>query len=287
MKFGFVGSFGSVEQHVQLARECERCGWDGFFTWDAISLDEPGFETMATWDPFGVLAAAAAVTERITLGAMVFATPRHRPWEFAQRALTVDQLSGGRLVLPVGVGVANDRGFVSVPGQAFELRDKAVLLDDILAWLARAWSGETFTYDGTQLRTGEFQFPLPPVRGHIPVWPVAVWDATHPPLKSLRRALRWNGIVPQVRGESPEDAEAGPEEIRELVAWIQKQRGPDAGPFEVIAQGRLDADPAKAAAHARTMADAGATWWIESWWDPSSATPEGLIDKVRQGPPRL
>ncbi|WP_143762112.1 LLM class flavin-dependent oxidoreductase [Isoptericola variabilis] len=280
-------SFGTPAQHVRLAQECEEHGWDGFFTWDAISMDEPGFDTMATWDPFGVLAGAAAVTERITLGAMVFALPRHRPWELAQRALTVDHLSGGRLVLPVGVGVPSEWGFTSVPGAPTELRDRAAVLDDVLAWLKRSWSGETFSYEGERLRTGDFTFPVAPVRGHIPVWPVAVWDAARPPLKSLLRALRWDGMMPQVRGESPEDAEAGPEAMRELVAWIAEQRGPDAGPFEVVAQGRLDADGGKAAAQARAMAEAGATWWIESWWDPSTSTPEGLLEKVRQGPPRL
>ena len=287
MKFGFIGSFGTPAQHVRLAQECEEHGWDGFFTWDAISMEEPGFDTMATWDPFGVLAAVAAVTERITLGAMVFAIPRHRPWELAQRALTVDHLSGGRLVLPAGVGVPGERGFTSVPGHPVELRDRAALLDDVLAWLEKSWSGETFEFEGDHVRSGKFRYPEPPVQRRIPVWPVAVWDSARPPLKSLMRALRWDGMVPQVRGESPEDAEAGPDAVRELVAWIREQRGPDAGPFEVVTQGRLDADPVKAAEQARAMADAGATWWIDSWWDPANATPEGLLEKVRQGPPTL
>lgn len=287
MRFGFIGSFGTPAQNVRLAQECEQHGWDGFFTWDGISLGDFGEGAIATWDPFAILAAAATVTERITLGAMVFAPARHRPWELAQRALTVDHLSGGRLVLPVGVGVTDDRAFTSVPGQVTGLRERAQALDEVLAWLERSWSGEEFSFDGEHVRTGEFRFVEPPVYGRIPVWPVGVWDAERPPLKNLRRTLRWDGIVPQVRGESPEDAEAGPEAIRQLVAWLTEQRGPAAGPFEVVTQGRLDADPAKAAEQAQAMADAGATWWIESWWDPSTATPEALIDKARQGPPRL
>lgn len=172
MKFGFISSFGTIDQHVALARETEEHGWDGFFTWDAVSMD--GEWAMPVYDPFSILAAAATVTERITLGAMVFAVPRHRPWELAQRALTVDRLSGGRLVLPVGVGVTDDRGFTSVPGQATGLKERAALLDETLDWLERSWSGEDFEYQGEHIRTGPFRFPEQPVNGRIPVWPVGV-----------------------------------------------------------------------------------------------------------------
>jgi hypothetical protein len=293
MKFGFISSFGTIDQHVALARETEEHGWDGFFTWDAISMD--GEWAMPVYDPFSVLAAAAAVTERITLGAMVFAIPRHRPWELAQRALTVDRLSGGRLVLPVGIGVTDDRGFTSVPGQATGLKERAALLDETLAWLEKSWSGEDFEFHGEHLSTGPFRFPEQPVNGHIPVWPVGVWDAERPPAKNLRRTLRWDGIVPQLRGTADD---LTTEDITGLVDWLTAHRSNEAGtdgtessgadrPFEIILQGKLSADPGEAAEQARIMADAGVTWWIDSWWDPATVTPEMLQEKVRQGPPSL
>jgi len=293
MKFGFISSFGTIDQHVALARESEEHGWDGFFTWDAINLG--GEWAMPVYDPFAVLAAAATVTERITLGAMVFAVPRHRPWELAQRALTVDRLSGGRLVLPVGIGVTDDHGFTSVPGQVTGLKERAQLLDETLAWLEQSWSGEEFEFQGEHLSTGPFQFPEQPVNGRIPVWPVGVWDAERPPVKNLQRTLRWDGIVPQLRGTADDLA---PEHIAGLVDWLTTHRQDRATadgaertrgdrPFEVILQGKLPSDPAEAAEAARTMADAGVTWWIDSWWDPSTVTPEMLLEKVRQGPPSL
>ncbi|MBL0888469.1 LLM class flavin-dependent oxidoreductase [Myceligenerans indicum] len=282
MKFGFIGSFGTPEQHVTLARECEEHGWDGFFTWDAISLGPFG----PTWDPFSVLAAAAAVTDRITLGAMVFALPRHRPWELAQRALTVDHLSGGRLVLPVGVGVLDDGGFASVPGQPTDLKERARLLDDVLAYLDEAWKGEPFTFDGAHVRAGEMVFPERPVNGRIPVWPVGTWDSHRPPVRNLARTLRWDGIVTQNRGSADEP---GPASVAGLTRWLHSQpawaeRDPQR-PFDVVAQGKLSEDPVEAAEQARAMRDAGATWWIDSWWDPDTVTPELLLEKVRQGPP--
>lgn len=291
MKFGFISSFGTIDQHVALARESEEHGWDGFFTWDAINLD--GEWAMPVYDPFAVLAAAAAVTERITLGAMVFAVPRHRPWELAQRALTVDRLSGGRLVLPVGIGVTDDRGFTSVPGQATGLKERAELLDETLDWLERSWSGEEFEYRGEHISTGPFRFPERPVNSRIPVWPVGVWDAERPPVKNLLRTLRWDGIVPQRRGTADD---LTTEHITGLVDWLAANRSDEAAasgtenaggdrPFEIILQGKLSPDPAEAAEQARVMADAGVTWWIDSWWDPATVTPELLLEKVRQGPP--
>jgi hypothetical protein len=291
MKFGFISSFGTIDQHIALARETEEHGWDGFFTWDAISME--GEWAMPVYDPFAVLAAAAAVTERITLGAMVFAIPRHRPWELAQRALTVDRLSGGRLVLPVGVGVTDDRGFTSVPGQATGLKERAAQLDETLAWLEQSWSSEDFEFHGEHLKTGPFRFPEQPVNGRIPVWPVGVWDAERPPAKNLRRTLRWDGIVPQLRGTADD---LTTEHVTGLADWLKAHRsnGTDGTensrgdrPFEIVLQGKLSSDPAEAAEQARVMADAGVTWWIDSWWDPATVTPELLLEKVRQGPPNL
>lgn len=284
MKFGFISSFGTIDEHVSLAGEVEENGWDGFFTWDAVSMD--GEWSMPVYDPFAILAAVAARTERITLGAMVFAIPRHRPWELAQRALTVDRLSGGRLVLPVGVGVGNDRGFTSVPGQATGLKERAQQLDEILEWLERSWSGEEFEFTGEHITTGPFRFPERPVNGHIPVWPVGVWDAERPPVKNLRRTLRWDGIVPQLRGTADD---LTTKDITGLVEWLTAHRAEDDGgrPFEVILQGKLSSDRGEAAEQAAAMAEAGVTWWIESWWDPATDTPESLRQKVRTGPPAL
>ena len=67
MKFGIVTSFGSVHDYVQMAREAEDTGWDGVFVWDDISVERGD-----VFDPWVVLGAMAAVTERVTLGAMVF-----------------------------------------------------------------------------------------------------------------------------------------------------------------------------------------------------------------------
>ncbi len=72
IKVGVVGSFGSAAQVLEMAVGAEDAGWDGFFSWDGLSLLSMPVDT---FDPWAVLAAAAVRTERITLGAMVFALP--------------------------------------------------------------------------------------------------------------------------------------------------------------------------------------------------------------------
>ena len=106
MEFGFVAATGDAGETVDLAVAVEEHGWDGFFTWDALSVGDP-----VVWDPWTLLGAVAARTSRVRLGAVVFAPPRHQPWTLVRQVQTLDHLSGGRLVLPVGLGVADDAAY--------------------------------------------------------------------------------------------------------------------------------------------------------------------------------
>ncbi|GAA2722428.1 LLM class flavin-dependent oxidoreductase [Cellulomonas aerilata] len=284
MRFGLVGTYGSVAQTVRLAQEAEAHGWDGFFTWDGISVGP-----LDTWDPWTLLGALAVSTQRIRLGAMVFPLARRRPWKVARESLTVDHLSGGRLVLPVGLGAVDDGGFARVSGEATTARQRAERLDDALAILERAWSGEVFSYAGHHHTVTDLQFlPRPVQRPRVPVWPVAAW----PSERSMGRAARWDGVLPQSRTSR---GALTPDDIRALVAWVTDRRRDLAaeeperhlGPFDVVVEGVLPSGTSAAADHVAALADAGATWWVESRWDPSRDTPQELLRVARQGPPRL
>ncbi|PFG20171.1 alkanesulfonate monooxygenase SsuD/methylene tetrahydromethanopterin reductase-like flavin-dependent oxidoreductase (luciferase family) [Serinibacter salmoneus] len=281
MRYGFVGSFGTVAEQVALAREVEAAGWDGYFTWDAISLG-----TDATWDPFALLGAVAASTERITLGALVFAVPRRSPWELARQALTVDHLSGGRLVLPMGVGVTEDRAVAGVSGRGATphgLRERAALLDETLAILDAAAGGEPFSHAGEHYQVQDMLIaPRPVARPRVPIWPVGVWPAP----KSMARAARWDGIVVQLRGERAME-EPTPDDVAALVAHLTEVRGgPEAmAGFEVVLQGQFAEQP-DAAERAAAYEAAGATWWIDGRWQGPDAQPDRQRALVASGPPR-
>ena len=266
MKAGIVITAGDPRTQAELAAEAEAAGWDGVFTWDGIAIG-----LTDTYDPWVVMAAMAMRTSRVTLGAILTPPARRRPWKLAREAMTVDRLSNGRLVLPVGLGTLADGAFGNV-GEPTEARDRAERLDESLAILEGLWSGEPFAFEGRHYRFGPMTFrPTPVQRPRIPIWVVAI----HGSERSMARALRYDGIVAQV--EDP----AG---IADLADDVARQRPPGARPFEIVAQGQTPPDRARAAEIVGPFAAAGATWWIDANWDGS--TVETVRRRIAAGPPK-
>ena len=106
MRYGFIVTNGNPRAVAELAREAEEAGWDGVFYWDGICVGE-----METYDPWVVMAAMAMETKQVRLGAILTPPARRRPWKLARETMTLDHLSNGRLVLPVGLGALDDGGF--------------------------------------------------------------------------------------------------------------------------------------------------------------------------------
>lgn len=278
MKYGVILTSGDPRTAAGLAREAEGAGWDGVFTYDALAI--PGSDL---YDPWVTLAAMAMRTERVLLGALVFAPTRRRPWLFAKEAASLDILSNGRLVLPVGLGALEDNGFGNV-GEATEARSRARLLDETLAIVEGLGSGEPFAFEGEHYRFGPMTLqPAPAQRPRIPVWVVGAW----PHERSMRRAVRWDGVVVQTTDAGGQSAPGNAAVLPEIAAWCRRER-PDAlrdRPFEIVVDGITPADdPVAAAGIARAHADAGATWWLEADW--ASTAPDALRARILAGPPR-
>jgi alkanesulfonate monooxygenase SsuD/methylene tetrahydromethanopterin reductase-like flavin-dependent oxidoreductase (luciferase family) len=87
---------------VDIGTAAEANGWDDVFLWHH-TIGTPDFAVPMS-DAWVVLGALAARTERIRLGTTVTALPRHQPHEVARQTVTLDRLSGGRMVLGVGLG---------------------------------------------------------------------------------------------------------------------------------------------------------------------------------------
>src|SRR5439155_20437784 len=148
MRFGIVINAGDPREMAQLAAEAEAAGWDGVFYYDAIAIGNAEM-----YDPWVVLAAMAMRTERVRLGLIVAAPARRRPWKLAQETMTIDRLSGGRLILPVGLGTTDDSGFGGV-GEPTEANTRAELLDETVAIPDGLWSGEPFASRGPTTGSG-------------------------------------------------------------------------------------------------------------------------------------
>jgi hypothetical protein len=234
------------------------------------------------YDPWVVMAAMAMETERVRLGAIVTPPSRRRPWKLAREAMTLDRLSNGRLILPVGLGALDDSGFANV-GEPTDARIRAEMLDESLAIIDGLWSGEPFGFEGRHYRFGPMTFrPTPVQRPRIPVWVIGAW----PHERSMRRTLRWDGIYVQAQDAEAKPA-SGPEPLRDVLAYIARERPSELAdrPFDVVVEGTTPVDdPIEAARVAGAHADAGATWWIEADWTNSSV--DAMRRRIAAGPPR-
>ncbi len=274
MKYGFIITSGDPMTAADLAREVEEAGWDGAFYWDAICVG-----AFDTYDPWVVMAAMAMRTSRVHLGAMLTPPARRRPWKLARETMTLDHLSGGRLVLPVGLGATDDGGFSKV-GEPTDKKVRAELLDESLEILAGLWSGEPFSFTGGHYKVEEMTFlPEPIQTPRIPVWVVGAW----PSKKSMNRALRYDGLLAYTTHRAPGHVE--PDDIRAMKRYVEENRESD-GPFDIIWEGETPGeDPERAAGIVAPFTEAGITWWMESPWTPPN-DPDTLRERIRQGPPK-
>src|SRR5437762_9905314 len=278
MKYGFIIPGGDLRTIVELAQDAEEAGWDGVFYWDGICIEGAG----PMYDPWITLAAIAMSTTRVKIGAVLTPVSRRRPWKLARETVTLDHLSGGRLILPVGLGALDDGGFGKVV-EPTDRKTRAELLDEGLDILAGLWSGRPFSYDGKHYHIEEMTFLPPPVQSpRIPVWVVGAWPRT----RSMQRVLRWDGLLPNKINDDGSSGKITPEDISAMKAYIDENRPPGA-PFDIIMEGETPGDdPAQAAAIARPFAQAGATWWHEARWS-SISNPGPVRERIRQGPPRI
>ena len=173
-------------------------------SWTAGSIDRPkirrfleraealGFESawvveqilgaMPSLEPVELLAWAAAVTERMRLGTAVLLTPLRSPVHLAKSLATVDQLSGGRLDVGVGIG-----GTTKIyPAFGITADRRVARFNEGIRLMRELWTQPRVTFQGDfwQLENATIE-PKPVQRPHPPLW----IGAHHP--DALRRAVQW------------------------------------------------------------------------------------------------
>ena len=242
----FVAPFEELSEPAlvaELAASAERRGWDGFFVWDHVAYSAP---VRALADPWITLSAVAVATRRLVIGPLVTPLARRRPHQLARETVTLDRLSGGRLVLGVGLGSERTGEFDHDRfGEEGDPRERARLLDDGLERLLAYWDGE-------------FE-PRPVQRPRIPVWVAARWPNRRP----LRRAARFDGVFPI---DLP-----GPEALEELTREVASFRGGGDG-FDFAVENPPGTDPAP-------WVEAGATWCLTDFGkQPTRAEVQAAID---------
>jgi alkanesulfonate monooxygenase SsuD/methylene tetrahydromethanopterin reductase-like flavin-dependent oxidoreductase (luciferase family) len=286
MKYGLTlpitGGDGDLHKLVELAVLAEEAGWDGVLVEDYIVFWAEG--DWPLYDPWVALAAIAARTERIRLCLTVTPLSRRRPWKVAREAVTLDHLSNGRFTLGIGLGDLNDRSFGGF-GEVTDPRQRAERLDEALGILVGLWSGEPFSYQGKHFRLDEVTFlPRPVQQPRIPIWVGGGWPKRGP----ARRAARWDGMIPYALNPDGSPGRATPDDIRAILAFVERERGPDATtPFDLVTEGRTPGDdPEQARAIVRPFAEAGLTWWID-YAGPVYGPYDTIRRRIEQGPPSI
>ncbi len=267
MKYGFILPFGDARIAADLARDAEHAGWDGFFMWEPV----------CGVDAWIGLTAAAMQTTRIRLGTMLTPISRMRPWDVASKAATLDRLSGGRLILSIGLG-AVDTGFAQF-GEVTDRKLRAERVDESLDIVTGLWHGQPFNYTGKYYQIQELLDAVPPrplQQPRIPIWVVGAWP--HP--KSMARALKYDGLIPQgMHGDSETSYQA----FCDMMQYVQSHQT-NTRSFEIVIDYKVSKEqPSSKCETIRRWAETGATWWIEGLWEARELTE--VQQYILQGPP--
>jgi len=146
---------------LQLAAEAERLGFDSVWTSEHHFVDDAYLPSVLT-----LSAAIAARTERVAIGTALLLAPLHEPIRVAEDASVVDLVSGGRLILGVGLGWREEE----FDGLRVSPRERVARLEDAIAVYRQAWRGELVT-GGQAIRYPSVPVrPLPARPDGPPVW---------------------------------------------------------------------------------------------------------------------
>ena len=263
LRYGVILPGGTATEQLEQAVLAEQAGWDGVFVWEAAY----------GVDAWSLLAAMAVATSRVRLGTMLTPLPWRRPWKVASQVATVDQLSGGRAVLSIGLGAVTTD--LPLTGEVLDRTRRAAMMDEGIDLIRTLWAGggsfhgQHYDYEVERDDLAEVGRP---VQERIPIWVVGLW----PRPRSMRRVLRCDGVIPACADT--------PDKIREMRAWLGKPE------LDVLAEGETPpGDPLAAAETVEPWAAAGCTWWMETRWTMPHHGPDRMReirDRITAGPPR-
>lgn len=279
MRHGIVVTEREPKRFAALARRAEDNGWDAVFSW----------ETLFGFDPWVGLTAAAVGTERIRLGTMLTPIVKYKPWHLASLTLTLDELSGGRVILSVGLGAVTPgwTSYEADPGR----RVRAELMTESLQIMRGLWQDPTaFTHDGIHHRVRPTEMFVPsPVRPRpVTTWCVGMAGAR----RSLSRAAHCDGLLPNYPGPP---GHVGPWDpgldgqaavLREILG-LRAELGLT-GSYDVVAEHATPLpERSRAVEEAAALAEAGFTWFVDSVWDHHGAPDElaRIQARIDAGPP--
>src|SRR5256712_8749031 len=173
MKLGFSllnnQGIDDVQALVGLATRAEALGFHSVWVHDHVFNVGHVRERIGGkpyYEPLTLLSFVAARTSRVRLGTSVLVLPYHNPIRLAKTAATLDVLSGGRLILGVGVGLIEKE--IRAMGSPFA--EHGAFTDEAIAVMRSLWTEDEPSFDGKDYRFAGMKFsPKPPQKPSIPV----------------------------------------------------------------------------------------------------------------------
>ena len=252
-----------------IARTAEQAGFDSIWVGDHLLYRYATGETRGPWEAWTTLAGLAEATERVAIGPLVAASAFHTPFMLAKLAATVDEISGGRLVLGLGAGW-NATEFDAL-GAPFDHRiarfeEAFTIIRTLLAAGAIDFRGEHFEARDAEL------LPRPQRPGGPPI----LIGSSGPRMlaATLPYVQAWNAWYADT-GNSPE----GVAPLRERVDAAARAAGRNPADIErtVAVQLRMTGG------HGRVMGDTDARQKVPPLEGPPHVIAEALRAYAREG----
>jgi probable F420-dependent oxidoreductase len=133
---------------ARMATTAERLGYDSIWVGDHLIFRDGEQAPRGPWEAWTVMAALAAITERVEIGPLVACTSFHSPAMLAKKAATLDEVSGGRLILGLGAGW-NESEYAAF---GFPYDHRVSRFEEAFTIIRRLLRGEEFDYHGQYYR---------------------------------------------------------------------------------------------------------------------------------------
>jgi F420-dependent oxidoreductase-like protein len=245
------------DEWVALARTAESVGFEGLFRSDHYLTGRAG-GSRSSLDAWAVLAALAAITERIKLGTLVSPITFRHPSVLGKMATTVDHISGGRVELGIGAGWHEPEheayGF-AFPGTA----ERFEILAEQIEIIVRQWSEGTFDFSGSHYTLKSCEALPKPVQQPRPNLIVGGSGNRRSAALAARWADEYNTVFPTLE-------EAASRRRRLEKAWEDSGRDPEGLVFSVMTGCVVGSDASDVRERAqRVMRRGNETGNVDDW----------------------
>ncbi len=214
MQFGVnvpnYGVHASLETMVRVAEAADELGYDMLWVAERLVVPDPANQGWSkrdptAYEPLVTLAFLASMTRKVRLGTNILIAPFRNPLVLARQAASLDRLSGGRLILGLGLGWMTEE----FQAAGIEFKERGLRTDETIDLLREVWENRRPSYSGRFVQFPPVHFEPKPLQKRIPIWIGGTSDA------ALRRVVR--------RGDGWTPTGLSLEQLEERICFIKEE----------------------------------------------------------------